>query len=160
MFPFYFGSFLLVCILGFWGWCRALKHRPYRMIFVCRGICLVLFVAFCIRDAQDVERQYEMIIEQRNDPSYYDDPVHRRDSPFFENFHKGEMERLNAYQWSMESADWRDPQNLQKSVDILQNVHFIFREPDKMIESADDPYFVEIMKGPISHLGEQVEVVG
>lgn len=160
MFPFYFTSFFAICILGFWGWHRVLNHRPCRMIFVCCGICLVLFVAFCIRDAHDVKLRYEEISELRNDPTYYDDPQTWGTSSYFDNFSIREQELLNAYEWNSESTDWKDPGNLQNAVDIFHNVIFSSVTPEIRLETLDDPNFVALQKEAASHFGQLYDVSG
>lgn len=160
MFPFYFTSFFASWILGFWAWHRALNHRPCRMIFVCCGICLILFVGFCIRDAHDVAIRYEQISEQRNDPTYYDDPQTWRDSSYFENFSNHEQELLNAYEWNPENTNWKDPHNLQNAADIFHNVFLYHITPEIRLETLDDPNFVALQKEAASHLGQLYDVSG
>lgn len=160
MFPFYFFSFLGSCILGLWAWYRILSHKSYRVILVCSGICLILFGVFCIQDAQDVKLRAEQASEARNDPTYYDDPVHRRDSTYFENFYANELKRLNHYQWNSTNPDWRDPQNIQNAADILQNVIFSRIMPEKCIDSAESLDLATIKEDPAANLGELFDLMG
>ena len=160
MFPFYFFSFLGSCILGFWAWYRILSHKSYRVMLVCSGICLILFGVFCIQDAQDVKLLAEQVSEARNDPTYYDDPVHRRDSTYYANFYANELERFKHYQWNSTNPDWKDPQNMQNAADILQNVFFRGLTPEKYIDNAESPDLVALKEDPVANLGKLFEIVG
>lgn len=160
MFPFYFFSFLIVCALGFWAWYRALTHRSHRVIFVCCGICLILFAVFCIQDAQNVQLRDERLSELQNDPTHYVNDESQDLSVHREKFSNHEVELLDSYKWNSEDPDWCDPQNFQNAVDIFQNVHFVYIEPQTTIEQAESSYYSDLINKPINYLGKIFDIYG
>ncbi len=160
MFPFYFSCFLIFCLLAFWAWYRILNHKSHRAMLVCVLLSVMLFGAFCVRDAQDVRLRVRQAVAERNDPTYYDDPVHRRESPYFECFYRKELERFRQYQWNSGDWDWKNPQNLQTAADVLQNVYWGGFVPEKQIDSAQSPDFAAIKEDPVGNLGQLFELTG